>query len=401
MIDTSRTMLYYVNNLNTKNAQISYSMGSGKAIKDGSDDSTLFATLNNLEDKLRVTKDLDLQLVKSKAINDSADRSVADDKKILEDIKVDLLKSLNDGMDRDDKLALATNMRGMRENLIDQSNTEVDGEFVFSGSDTTTRAIIKDKDYKLNGKVTYEGNGFLRQIAVAPGSYRDRGITAYDVNFYTASKAGAGESFTFSAGERIIDENGNEWKLNDAKDKLQKYDHNGKLYDPAIELSIDSDTDEQEATDDSQAVQATYTIDALPDQPAGRVFEAKHNYFDDLNIVINALEGKVTQLDGTAGATVDDDVVDDTLRTGLDHTAKQYNATNIGHGELGGRNKVFDVAYEKNEAKITNYNILLQQYGGADLTKLSMDSKALEMTYSALYSTISKLNDLTLLKYLN
>ena len=400
MINTSRTMLYHMDNLNTEYAKISYSMASGKAIKEGSDDSILYATINSIEDKLRVTENLNLQIVKSQAINNNADHSMAENKKILEDIKVNLLKSLNDGMDRNDKLALATNLRGMRENLIDQANTQVDGEYVFAGSETTTRTLEKDKDYDLNGKVTFEGDGFLRKIAVAPGSYRDRGITAYDVIFYNSARAGAGESFTFSEGERIIDENGHEWKLNEAKDKLQQYDHNGNLYDPPVEIDISSHTDAEEATDEKQAKQATYTIDQLPTEPAGRVLEAKHNYFDDLNIIINALEGKVTKLDGTAGETIKDDLVDDTLRDGLDKTSKQYNATNIGHGELGGRNKVFDVAYEKNEAQKTNYNILLQQYSGADLTKLSMDSKALEITYSALYSTISKLNELSLIKYL-
>jgi len=399
MIDISRNMLYHIDNLNIKSAQISYSMASGKAIKEGSDDSMLHATIINLEDKLRVTENLNLQIVKSQAINNNADHSMAENKKILEDIKVDLLKSLNDGMDRSDKLALATNMRGMRENLIDQANTQVDGEYVFAGSETTTRTLEKDADYKLNGKVTFEGDGFLRKIAVAPGSYRDRGITAYDVNFYNAARSGAGESFTFSAGERVIDENGNEWKLNEAKDKLQKYDHNGKLYDPAIEINVDSSTSEVEATSTSQAKKATYTV-TLPNDPAGRVFEAKHNYFEDLNVIINALEGKVTKLDGTAGATVDDTVIDETLRDGLDRSTKQYNATNIGHGELGGRNKVFDVAYEKNEAQKTNYNILLHKYSGADLSKLAMESKSLEMTYNALYSTISKLNGLSLLNYM-
>jgi flagellar hook-associated protein 3 FlgL len=85
---------------------------------------------------------------------------------------------------------------------------------------------------------------------------------------------------------------------------------------------------------------------------------------------------------------------------GLDQTTKQFDATNIGHGELGGRSSTFETAYDKLLAKETNYNILLQETGGADLAKLSMESKALEMTYQSLYSTIAKMNEMSLLNYI-
>lgn len=413
MIDTSQNMLYHIKNLNTENTRISYQMATGKNMDKGSENSILHSNLIDLDDKLRVTEGLMLQITKTKAINDTADTSLADMKLSLDSITVDLLKGLNSGMDRSDKLALATNLEGIRATMFDRINEKVDGEYVFTGSDTSIPSFTKDADFANNGQIEFDGDGFLREVAVQPGSYRDRGVTGYDVAFYTASKAYAGESFTFEEGERIIDENGFEWKLNTAGDQLQKYDYNGNIYHPlnvgpggddVTALPILSSTVEDESAalaGTGQSIRATYTIANIGSSPTGKFFEAKHNYFDDLNIIINALEGQSTKLDGTKGVTINDELVRSTLSNGLEQTSDQFDATNVGHGELGGRNSVFNIAYDKLLAQETNYNILIQEMGGADLAKLAMESKALELTYQSLYTTISKMNKLSLLNYIN
>jgi len=419
MIDTSQNMLYHIGNLNAESKRIYYQMATGTNMDKGSENSILHSNLIDLDDKLRVTEGLKLQITKSKIINTTADSSLKELKNLLgtgdNSIQTDLLKGLNSGMDRNDKLALATNLRGIRDNMFDLSNAKVDGEYVFTGSETNKQTLTKDAQFDLNGKIEYGGDGFLREVAVQPGSYRDRGVTAYDVSFYTSSIAYAGDSFTFEEGERIIDENGFEWKLNTAGTELQKYDYNGNIYHPlnanpasgdVTKMTIDSDTsalrdDTAAAAGTGQSVKTTYTINTLPTVPAGRVFEAKHNYFDDLNIIINSLEGKATMLDGTTGGVINDDLVRTTVSKGLEQTSKQFDATNVGHGELGGRNSVFNIAYDKLTAQETHYNILIQETGGADLAKLSMESKALELTYQSLYTTISKMNKLSLLNYIN
>jgi len=420
MISTTQNMLYHIGNLNSESERIAYQTASGKNQYMGSEDSVLYSDLIDLDDKLRVTEGLELQLFKTQVINDSSDAAMTDMKLLLESIQNDLLQSLNSGMDRNDKLAIATNFEGIRENMIDLINTRVDGEYVFAGSDTSIMSFVKDDDYENTGQVSFEGDGFLREVAVQPGSYRDRGITGYDTVFYTASKAYAGESFTFEEGERVIDENGFEWKLNTAGDQLQKYDYNGNIYHPlntdaslgdvtALNINTTLTTSAIPAWDgitpatepsNPQSVRATYTIDNVGNSPTGKVFEAKHNYFDDLNITINALEGKVTNLDGTKAGTISDEAVNDILSNALEDEQSQYDATNIGHGELGGRNAVFENAIVTLEAQATNYNILIQQTGGADVAKLALETAALDLTYQSLYTTISKMNQLSLINYL-
>ena len=249
MIDTSSNMLYHIKNLNTESHRISYQMATGKNMEKGSENSLLHKDLIDLDDKLRVTKGLKLQLDKTKAMNDTSDTNVGDVKKSVEAIKLDLMKALNDGLDRSDKQALSTNIKGIRETIFDRMNTQIDGEYIFAGSFPEKQTMVKDADFKLNGKVDFGGDSFLREIAVQPGSYRDRGVTAYDVAFYNSDSANPGETLSFEEGERIIDDNGNEWKLNDSKNRLQKYDYNGVIIEPLEEIKVKTASSEKTTLD--------------------------------------------------------------------------------------------------------------------------------------------------------
>ena len=150
MIDTTRSMLFHISNLNAESRRISYQEATGRNLEKGSDDAMLHSRLINIEDKLRVTESLKLQIAKSNVINDTADTSLQEIKIALGGdsagdggIQGELLKGLNSGMDRNDKLALATNLRGIRDNMYDTMNTRVDGEYIFSGSNTTEQTMNK------------------------------------------------------------------------------------------------------------------------------------------------------------------------------------------------------------------------------------------------------------------
>jgi len=389
MIDMTGQMMYRVQNLNTESTRISYQMSTGKVLQNGSDDSVLYSQLIGIEDNIRVYDGLQKQVEKTTAQNNVTDSSMNEIKSTLDLIKIDLMKALNEGMDESSRSALATNINGLRENLFSISNTNVDGVYLLSGSDTTKQSFVKDANFELNGKVSYGGDGILRKVAVEPNTYRERGMTGFDALLYNSSTAGAGEILTFTDKERIIDERGQEWKLNGAKDKLQQYDKSGNLIVPNIELAITGDS----------ATPVTYTTNS--GEITGTIFlEAKHNFFDDLNIMINALKGYSTNTDGTKNAQITESESKDILKNSLSQATKQYDASNIGHAELGGRNNIFNISLEKINTKLVHYNILQQEVGGADMSKLAMESKSLEMTYQALYSTVAKMHSLSLLNFI-
>jgi len=413
MIDLTNQMSYRIASLDVKNQKISYQMSTGKKIENGSDDAVLYGKVVNIETNLRTYEGLKNQIEKTTAQNNVADSSIDEVKKTLEVIKVDLLKSLNSGMARSDKVAVAKNMEGMRENLYNLMTTQINDEFIFSGSDTTIPTYEKDEDFKINGQVDFKGNGHLRNIAVEPNVYRQRGVTAYDVLMYNTDTTSKDDKISFTQQESVIDEYGNTWKLNDDKDKLIKYKEDGTI--SQFVKPDGSLQDEYLTVTDNGETPKTYTSETLSDALAnetispktssGLLLETKHNVFDDLNIMINALYGYSTKQtddaeNGKKDETISDTEVREILSGVLGKMSEQYDATNIGHAKLGGRNRMFESSLESINTKVTHFNILMQKTNGADMGKLAMESKSLELTYNALYSTVSKMNKLSLVNFL-
>jgi flagellin-like hook-associated protein FlgL len=128
----------------------------------------------------------------------------------------------------------------------------------------------------------------------------------------------------------------------------------------------------------------------------GTKFEAKTNIFDFIDNTVNALK-KVD----SAGNQISDVESKALISESLSNVDKAFDGVNIAHADLGGKNQVFQFSLERISSKLTQYNVLSEEIGGADLTKVAMEAKALELTYTALYSTISKTNQLSLVNFLN
>ena len=118
--------------------------------------------------------------------------------------------------------------------------------------------------------------------------------------------------------------------------------------------------------------------------------------FDDLNEVVNALK-----LQDSSGNTITQDQADTILSDALDKLNSAYDSMNIAHAKLGTRTSSIDNYESIVQTKIANFTILQEEYASADLTSLAIESQALENTYTALYSTINKVNNLSLVQYLN
>lgn len=460
MIDLTNQMTYRLGNLNAESQRISYQMSTGKKLDRGSDDTGVYARELYINDKIRIYEGLQTQIEKTHAQNVVSDSSISEVKLSMDSIKSEILKSLNAGMDPNDKLAVAVNINGIKENLITLANEAANGEFIFAGSDTTVRPFIKDD---ATGKIFYNGDAQLRSIAVAPNTYRDRGVTGYDVFMYTASEATTGNTFSFNAadsivderglqwnatrayennrltfdtGDTIVDDNGDTWTLDVNTNKLTQTtdtlsagtlgrtidvervegnqyrtvsihnDHvsggtgtapaflevSGPLQLRQIDINgmLTGESYNLNAPTGSGTATDPYTFEtATTLSTTNQILTAKHSFFDDIDTIMTALE---TNTNDDTGGTIG-------LRTTLNMVASAYDAANIGHSVLGARNRIFELAADSVSSKLTHYNILYQEVAGADLSKVAMESKALEMTYTALYSTISKMNDLSLVNF--
>jgi flagellar hook-associated protein 3 FlgL len=380
MINQTDQMLYRLNNLNIQQQLNTYQMSTKEKLQDGSDDSTLYSRLIAVDEKVRTYEGLQTQIERTNAQNNVADSSMSSIKKILENAKTELIKANTATTTAEGIAAISANLSGIKENLYQFANTQVEGQYVFAGSNSTIQPFEKDA----NGKVTYVGNNQLRKVAVDEGSYREKGVTGFDMMMYPTDTAYKGENLNFSSSDRILDQDGNEWKLNSpTNDTLTKFDSNGVATTETI----------TPITNDG-LTPATYTA-VLPSTD-GTKFEAKTNIFDLIDSTINALN----KVDSVGNPITDEDSKA-LISKNASELNKAFDGVNIAHAQLGGRNKLFENALDNVTSKLTQYDILSQNIGGADLTKVAVEAKALELTFTALYSTINKTSQLSLVNFMN
>ncbi len=376
MINQTEQMLYRLSNLDNLQQKLSYQTSTGKKLQQGSDDSVLYSREISVDDKIRTFEGLKAQIGRTKIQNNTADSSMKEIKNILDYVKSELIKANTDTTNDNGLKAIASAISGMKENLYDLANTQTEGEYVFSGSDSSVKPFKKQTD----GTISYEGNNKLRKVAVEEGSYRDRGINGFDVMMYPTATAYKGETLTFKETNRIVDQDGNEWKFDSVGNTLTKYDVDGNATTDI--LSVDDTT------------APVYKVDAP--MIDGTKFEAKASIFDLMDNVVNALN----KVDSN-GDPISNEEAKSLIAQGQEEISKAYDAVNISHAELGAKNKVFEVSLERVNSKLTQYNVLSQEIGAANLTEVAIKAKALELTYTALYSTISKTNQLSLVNFMN
>jgi flagellar hook-associated protein 3 FlgL len=379
MINQTDQLLYRLSNLDIQQQKNTYQMSTNEKLEHGSDDSTLYSRLISVDDKIRTYEGLKTQVERTTVQNNTADSSMSEIKKILESLKEQLVKANTDTTTADGITAISANIVGLKENILQLANTQVEGEYVFAGSNSAIKPFEKDA----NGKVTYMGDNQLRKVAVEEGSYREKGINGIDMMMYPSSTSYKGENLSFTDANRIIDQEGNEWKLNSpTNDTLTKYDLNGNMTSETI----------NPVTNDGKTP-ATYTV-TLPDID-GTKFVSKTNIFDLIDNTLNALK----RVD-SKGNPISEDDAKALIAKNQFEIDKANDGVSIAHAQLGGRNKIFENSLERVSSKLTQYNVLSINLGAADLTKVALESKSLELTYTALYSTISKTNELSLVNFL-
>ncbi len=442
MIRSTQETLFRLDNLNKEQQKISYQLSTGKKLEYGSDDSNLFTREIFTDDKIRVYEGIKVQLTKTNAQNNTSDSSLAEAKNLLTYVKAEVIKALNATTDDVSKLAIAVNLKGVKENLFSLANENVEGEYLFAGSNTQIKPFTQDK---ATGKVSYEGDGFLRKVAVEDGAYRERGVSGFETFMYSSDSALKGENLEFGPEERVIDQDNYEWKMRQVSpvtntgntlnfDESQPLiDNNGKVwtldnsvpqledglgnviavtagagstYDVVVPGTLDSlstaelvQYDENRNTVERNTMAITTGVNnsfsvTIPDID-GSKFESKASTFDVMDKIINALEGKDSE-----GKFVSSESALSSLRETLGEITESFEAANVGHALLGGRNRVFELSTDQVESKITQLNILSQELGAADLSKVAVKAKSLELTFTALYSTINKTSELSLVNFI-
>ena len=367
---------YRLGNLDNYQAKLNFQMGGSK-LQFGSDDSVTFGRLTHTEDKIKTQKGIVEQIERADVLNKTSDTAMKEVKLLLEKIKAEELMKANTSTTSIEGLeAIAGVIEGYKQNLFNLANTQTEGQYVFAGSDASVKPFSMDP----SGKVTYNGDSELRKVAVDEGSYRERGINGIDAFFYVSDSASKGATLTFKDGDRITDQDGKEWVFDNVANTLTKTNWDGSTQTLAVTPPV------------APATEYTTTV---PNTDGTR-FEARRNMFDMLDEAISSLRG----LDSAGNPTLTYEDRRAGISKAIDESTKAYDTAVIAHSELGAKNKTFEVSKERAESKITQLSILEKELGNSNLTEVATELKALEISYTALYSTINRTFELSLTNFL-
>ena len=367
---------YRLGNLDNYQAKLNFQMGGSK-LQFGSDDSVTFGRLTHTEDKIKTQKGIIEQIERADVLNNTSDTAMKEAKLLLEKIKAEELIKANTSTTSIEGLeAIAGVIEGYKQNLFNLANTQTEGQYVFAGSDASVKPFSMDP----SGKVTYNGDSELRKVAVDEGSYRERGINGIDAFFYVADSASKGATLTFKAGDRITDQDGKEWVFDNVANTLTKTNWDGSTQTLAATPPV------------APATEYTTTVPNTD----GTKFEARRNMFDMLDEAVSSLRG----LDSAGNPTLTYEDRRAGISKAIDESTKAYDTAVIAHSELGAKNKTFEVSKERAESKITQLSILEKELGNSNLTEVATELKALEISYTALYSTINRTFELSLTNFL-
>lgn len=375
MISLNSTM-YRLGNLDKYQAKLNFQMGGSK-LQFGSDDSVTFGRLTHTEDKIKTQKGIVEQIERADVLNKTSDTAMKEVKLLLEKIKAEELIKANTSTTSIEGLeAIAGVIEGYKQNLFNLANTQTEGQYVFAGSDASVKPFSMDP----SGKVTYNGDSELRKVAVDEGSYRERGINGIDAFFYVADSASKGATLTFKDGDRITDQDGKEWVFDNVANTLTKTNWDGSTQTLAVTPPV------------APATEYTTTVPNTD----GTKFEARRNMFDMLDEAISSLRG----LDSAGNPTLTYEDRRAGISKAIDESTKAYDTAVIAHSELGAKNKTFEVSKERAESKITQLSILEKELGSSNESEVAVELKALEISYTALYSTINRTFELSLTNFL-
>ncbi|AXX95078.1 hypothetical protein [Arcobacter ellisii] len=377
MVSSINTIMYNLSLLNSRNEKVTYGLSSNEALQYGSDDSSKYNQLLSINNSVNSYSSILDRIQSSTSYNTTSDTAVSSIKTSLESAQSLILKASTDTTDSDNKETIANELESIKDYIFSLANSSASNQYLFSGNSVTTQPFVKDET---TGKISYVATNDNKTVNVETNTYNNQGLNGIELLYYTNQTAQTGENLTFDENEIILDKDGNQYKLLDT-------DNDG-VYN-GLYLNGDSSQTPLSITDNGDGTFTTTNTGTTP-------LTSKHSVFDDLDEVINSLK----QQDKN-GNSITEDEADSILSSYVDKIGDIYDNVNLAHAKLGIRTASIENYESIVQTKLTNFSILQETVGAADLTALAVESQALENTYTALYSTINKVNNLSLVKYLS
>lgn len=146
-----------LNELNRLTSQVS----SGQKIQNSYEDSAVYTDILRLTSEESELEQIKERSVQGRSYADASDSALSEFSQTLRDFQTKLIAASNDTLNQDNLESIATELGEMKSHMISISNTQINGQYLFSGSAVGTKPIDSEGHYHGNddAMMTLVGHG--------------------------------------------------------------------------------------------------------------------------------------------------------------------------------------------------------------------------------------------------
>ena len=129
--------------------QSQQAFSSGLKIQHSYEGSAIYVDAARLEYEGNLLKQVETSTLKATEFSKNSDQALNDFVLKLTEFKTKLIQAANDIHDATSRNAIANDLEGIKQNLIDIANTTINGQYLFSGTALDTKPIDSKFDKSL------------------------------------------------------------------------------------------------------------------------------------------------------------------------------------------------------------------------------------------------------------
>lgn len=143
------------NKLNRQLFDVNKQISSGLKIQYSHENPGIFADTLRLDDEIATLNQAKTSAQSAYKLSTQTDTAVGEIVKTLESMKVKMISAANDSQSDASLQAIAKELRGIQDHLKALANTSINGQYIFSGTSTSTKPIDANGNYQGNDKDIY------------------------------------------------------------------------------------------------------------------------------------------------------------------------------------------------------------------------------------------------------
>jgi flagellar hook-associated protein 3 FlgL len=136
-------------------------VSSGQKIQNSYENSAVYTDILRFESQENELSSIKKRTIQAKSLADASDSALGEFTQTLRDFKTKLISASNGSLNSDNRQSIATELEEQKKHMISLANSQMNGQYLFSGSSVNVKPVDSDGEYRGNGEsiMTLVGNG--------------------------------------------------------------------------------------------------------------------------------------------------------------------------------------------------------------------------------------------------